>query len=220
MSGQAVVLLSGGLDSGTALAMWLERGGAVERCLCADYGQRAARAEAAASERLARRFGLRWQHIELPWLGEASCRMGSALADGGARAVPERDESAPGDAQSAAAVWVPARNVVLIAAAAAFADATGAGFVVTGFNREEAATFADNSASFCHAFDAVLAQGTRAGVAVASPTLELDKRGIVQQARRLGLGRGDFWSCYHAESDPAVCRCESCVRSRLAWSTA
>ena len=65
MSGQAVVLLSGGLDSGTALAMWLERGGAVERCLCADYGQRAAR------EPLARRFGLRWQHIELPWLGEA-----------------------------------------------------------------------------------------------------------------------------------------------------
>lgn len=214
----AVALLSGGLDSGVALAAWLDGGGTVALCVCADYGQRAAAREVDASQRLAARFGLRWRRIELGWLGDAARASGAALVEGAGREVPDRDAKDPGDGDSAAAVWVPARNVVLVAAAAAFAEAEGAGAVLAGFNREEAATFPDNSPEFVAAFDRLLSVGTRSGVRVVSPTLELDKAGIVALARRLGLRRDDFWSCYRADSDPARCACESCVRSRRAWA--
>jgi 7-cyano-7-deazaguanine synthase len=216
----AVALLSGGLDSGVALAAWLGDGGRVALCLCADYGQRAAAREARASERLAGRFGLPWRRLELPWLADASRVAGSALVDGAGADLPARTEAAPGDAASAWAVWVPARNLVLVAAAAAFAEALGAGVVLAGFNREEAATFADNSPAFVAACDAALALGTRTAVRVVSPTLGLDKVGIVALARRAGLGPADFWSCYAADADPATCGCESCVRSRRAWAAA
>ena len=114
---------------------------------------------------------------------------------------------------SAAAVWVPARNVVLVAVAAALAEALGADAVVPGFNREEAATFADNSAAFATACEAVLRLGTRSGVRVVAPTLAMDKDAIVATARTLGFSAADFWSCY--EGGPSPCgRCESCLRSR------
>lgn len=218
MSGRGVVLLSGGLDSGTALALWLEAGATVECCIFADYGQRAVRREAAASEALARRFGVAWRPVALPWLREVALRAGSALVAGAATELPQRTAAEPGDAASAAAVWVPARNVALLAVAASFADASACTHLVAGFNCEEAATFADNSIAFCAAFDAVLALGTRAGVRVASPTAEFDKATIAAAARRLGLAASDFWSCYAADSDPTTCACESCVRSRRAWS--
>lgn len=214
---RAVALLSGGLDSGVALGMWLQRGGRCDLALCVDYGQPAAPAEARASRSLAARFDVPWQELKLPWLGDAARSAGSALAHGGG-ALPELADDDPGDDRSAAAVWVPARNVVLVAAAAALAEARGADCVVVGFNREEAATFADNSLEFVEALQRTLALGTRSGVSVASPTLELDKRGIVTAARQLGLTPRDFWSCYRAGGDPTTCHCESCVRSRRAWT--
>jgi 7-cyano-7-deazaguanine synthase len=213
----AIALLSGGLDSGVAVALWLARGGTIPLCLTADYGQRAAAREREAAAGLARRFGLAWHLLSLPWLGEAAARASSALVAAGG-ALPRRTAAAPGDAASAAAVWVPARNVVLVAAAAAFADALAAGGVLAGFNREEAATFADNSAAFAAAMDGALRLGTRHDVRVVSPTLELDKRQIVAAARAAGLGPRDFWSCY-AEG-PAPCGvCESCARSARAWGS-
>lgn len=219
MSGRprAVALLSGGLDSGAAAAMWCADGGEVSVALCADYGQLAARRERAASARIAERLGAAWRGVELPWLGAVARAHGSALVAGAGVLPPARDESDPGDAASAAAVWVPARNLVLIAVAAAFAEASGCGVIVAGFNAEEAATFADNSAGFVSACDAVLEFATRSGVRVVSPTLGMDKKAIVARARQLGLQREDFWSCYLAESDPRTCACESCVRSRVAW---
>jgi len=214
---RAVVLLSGGLDSGTALALWCAAGGRADLGLFADYGQRAAVPEAAASERLAQRFGAPWRRIELPWLGEAARDASCALVGEGAP-LPEARDDAPGDEASAAAVWVPARNVVFCAAAAALAESIGTGWVVTGFNREEAATFPDNSEGFVAAMTAALALGTRASVRVASPTVGLDKPAIARAARAQGLGPEDFWSCY--DSGPDRCgSCESCVRAKLAWGS-
>ena len=209
----AVALLSGGLDSGVALAMWLDAGASVELAVTVDYGQRSAARELAVGEALAARYGVPWQRLELPWLGEVAA--GSALVAGGPE-LPRRTVDAPGDERSAAAVWIPARNVVLIAAAAAIAEARGAGSVLVGFNREEAATFPDNSTDFVDRFRAVLALGTRCGVGVDSPTLTLTKVEIVAEARRLGLGPEDFWSCYGGGRSPCG-ECESCVRSARAW---
>lgn len=211
----AIVLLSGGLDSGTALAMWRQRARGVVLALTVDYGQRAAAAELRVSRALAERFSVAWQAVELPWLGELARRAGSALVVGGGE-LPRRTIAAPGDASSAAAVWVPARNVVLLAVAAAHAEAHAAESVVTGFNREEAATFADNTPEFVAAMNAALGLGTRSGVEVVSPTQHLTKSEIVAAARSNGLQREDFWSCYGGGVAPCG-GCESCVRSAAAW---
>jgi len=214
----AVALLSGGLDSGVAMAAWLDAGGRCLLALTADYGQRAAAAEAAAAARLAARARVPWRSLALPWLGELCRQQRCALAGGGA-ALPHTTPEAPGDAATAKAVWVPARNVVLVAAAAAFAETLGAGGILAGFNAEEAETFADNSPAFVVAFDALLVHGCWLPVRLLSPTLALDKRAIVAQARRLGLSPDDFWSCY--DGGPSRCgRCESCVRATRAWGAA
>ena len=213
----AVALLSGGLDSATGLALWLERpGAAVVECVTFDYGQRAAGSECAAASGIAARFGLPWRCVALPWLSDAAVRAGCALVEGAGQ-LPDRTGTAEvGDADSAAAVWVPARNLVFLSIATAFAEAAAASAVLAGFNIEEAATFADNSAEFVAAFDAVARFGTRNGVVVASPTIGMAKAEVVAHARRLGMREADFWSCYAAGPDPCG-KCESCVRSRRAW---
>ena len=179
-----VALLSGGLDSGVAAAAFVAGGGRLLASLCFDYGQRAACAAAAGS-------------ALLPGCGD----------------LPQGTAAHPGDAASAARVWVPARNAAFVAIAAAHAEALGADCVLAGFNREEAATFPDNSAAFLAAATAFLRLGTRTGVAVVSPTLALDKAAIVARAHELGFVADDFWSCYEGGLSPCG-RCESCLRSR------
>ena len=208
-----IALLSGGLDSAVAASLFArEHGNRLALCLFFDYGQRAREPEAAASRALAARWGAPWQKVELPWLGALAQRSGSRLV-AGTGPVPHGTAARPGDDASARAVWVPARNAVFVAAAAAHAESLGAHCGIAGFNREEAATFPDNSPGFVDAATAFLSLGTRNGVAVRSGTLAWDKRQIVAAARELGLGPADFWSCY--EAGPAPCgRCESCLRSR------
>jgi 7-cyano-7-deazaguanine synthase len=108
---------------------------------------------------------------------------------------------------------VPARNVVFVAIAAACAEAIGADSVIAGFNREEAATFSDNSAAFVAAASELLRHGTQTGVKVISATQQWDKVQIVAEARRLGFTADDFWSCYDGGQRPCGA-CESCLRSR------
>ncbi|MCB9877133.1 MAG: 7-cyano-7-deazaguanine synthase [Planctomycetes bacterium] len=209
-----VALLSGGLDSGVAAACFhREPGQRLAAALFCDYGQRAARREAEAAARLAQRLDVPLHRAALPWLGDCARRAGSRLApDTGA--LPTSTVAHPGDAASAAAVWVPARNCVLVSMAAALAESLGAACVVAGFNREEAATFPDNSPAFLTAATAMLALGTRNAVRVESPTLAWDKPRIVEEALRQGFGAGDFWSCYEGGEQPCG-TCESCVRSRF-----
>jgi len=209
----AVATLSGGLDSAVACALHRATSGDdLALCLFFDYGQRAVHRERLAAEKLASGWGVSLQCVELPWLERLAARSGSALV-GEAPSLPRGTPERPGGEASARAVWVPARNAVFVSVAAAFAEAHGAARVVTGFNREEAATFADNSAEFVAASDAFLALGTHNGVQVVSPTLALDKGEIVAEARKLGFRATDFWSCYDGGEEPCG-RCESCLRSR------
>ena len=211
---KGIALLSGGLDSGVAAAMFMAGGQTLELCLCFDYGQRARVREQAAAQALARRWRVPCEVVALPWLGALAARSGSRLMLGTGQ-LPGGTAALPGDERSAALVWVPARNAVFVAVAAAYAEVVGADCVVAGFNREEAATFPDNSAAFVAAADQLLAFGTRNRVRVQSPTLGFDKAEIVAAARQLGFRASHFWSCYDGGDVPCG-TCESCLRSRWA----
>lgn len=200
---KGVAILSGGLDSTVSLAAALRRMDVV-LALTFDYGQRAARRERAAAAAVARRLRVPQRTIGIPWLAGITR---TALVRRDAK-LPRHEMSA----RSAKAVWVPNRNGIFIEIAAAHAESLGATRLITGFNREEAATFPDNSPAYVTAVNRALAYSTANGVKVLSYTAGLDKRGIVKLGRRLGAPIDLVWPCY--EGGREWCgSCESCLRS-------
>ncbi len=200
---KAVAILSGGLDSTVSLAAAREEMDVV-LALTFDYGQRAAMRECDASRKIARLYRIPHRVISLPWLSRIT---DTALVN--RRAALPRNEMST---RSAKAVWVPNRNGVFIEVSAAHAESLGAARLVTGFNREEAATFPDNSGAYMRAVSRALSYSTANGVRVVSFTGRLDKRGIVRLGRRLGAPLHLVWPCY--EGGRRWCgTCESCLRS-------
>jgi len=200
---KGVAILSGGLDSTVSLAA-AARAMDVVLAVTFDYGQRAAKREREASARVSRHYRVPHRVIEIPWLAAITR---TSLVNRSAR-LPRNEMSK----SSARAVWVPNRNGVFIEIAAAHAEALGATRLVTGFNREEAATFPDNSVSYMQAVSRALSFSTANGVKVVSFTGALDKKGIARLGRRLGAPLDLIWPCY--EGGRNWCRtCESCLRS-------
>lgn len=209
---ETVILLSGGLDSSANLALAHARGDRLA-ALTVHYGQRAWESERRAARALAAHYGASWRELELPFLGQLG---GSALTDA-SMAVPRlsRDvlDTLSVVTKSADAVWVPNRNGVLIHLACAYAESMGASSVLVGFNREEGATFPDNTRAFMDSINASLEYSTRGKVRVDSLTVDLDKREIVAELRRLArpFPMQLVWSCYFAGEEPCG-NCESCQR--------
>lgn len=211
----AVVLLSGGLDSS---ANFFEAAltGRARLALTVDYGQRAAEPEIRAASAMAARFDVRHEVVRVPWLGTLG---GSVLTAAGSipQIAPDLLEDRATTEASARAVWVPNRNGVLIHLAAAFAERLGAQSVIVGFNREEAATFPDNSAAYLGAVTQALSFSTANQVRVECFTTALDKTEIVARTEALAREhRREFpwdlvWSCYEAGTLPCG-GCESCRR--------
>lgn len=214
---KAIILFSAGLDSAVTLALAREAGVEIAQALCFDYGQRAAEAEWRQARVLTQHYGVRLRCLELPWLGEITT---SALARGSKEALPEvpveqLDSVIGVTLASAAKVWVPNRNGLLINIAGAFADAHGYDLILTGFNAEEAATFPDNTPQFAEAASRSLAFSTQAQPKVKSFVQHLNKIEILREAVRLEVPLEQLWSCY--ESGDLHCgRCESCSRLRRA----
>ena len=200
---KGVAILSGGLDSTVSLAAAMQHMKVV-MAITYDYGQRAGKRERAASARIAKHYGIPHRVIAIPWLAEIT---GSALVNRKAR-IPTNELSE----RSAKAVWVPNRNGVFIEIAAAHAESMGANRLITGFNKEEAATFPDNSAAYVSAVNRALSFSTANGVEVVSYTGTLDKKKIVALGRRLDAPLQHIWPCY--EGGRTWCgECESCIRS-------
>lgn len=216
---RSVILLSGGLDSAANLALCHVHDEPV-LALTADYGQRAARPEWEAAEALSRHYGVPHERVDLRWLGALG---GSSLTQLEGEPVPRLTTDQLDDVavtrESAKSVWVPNRNGVLISVAAAYAERLGATRLVVGFNREEAATFPDNSKDFLERATRALALSTANQVAVHCYTVELDKREIVERLIREapGFPYESLWSCYLGEIRPCGL-CESCRRLARALS--
>jgi 7-cyano-7-deazaguanine synthase len=206
----SIVLLSAGLDSAVNLKQALDSDG-VALALTFDYGQRAAAREAACAALMCGRLGVSHRLVPLPWLRDL-CK--NALV--GVGQVPEvtadaLESETVRSGETARAVWVPNRNGVFVGIAASFAESLGAEAVVAGFNREEAATFPDNSAEFVAATNAQLGLSTHTGVKVHSYTQDMTKSEIVRLGRRIGAPVACVWSCYLGY--PEHCwQCESCAR--------
>lgn len=211
-----IVLLSGGLDSSVALALYLETA-KIELALTFDYGQRAKDKEITASRRIAEHYKIPHQIVALPFLQEQTH---SALVNRSTE-LPhlefEELDDLEGEAlQSAHQVWVPNRNGLFMNIAAVFAENMGEPTtLITGFNREEAATFPDNSQEFMMAMNHCFRYSTQNEVTVASPTATFSKSEIVREGLRLAIPFEKIWSCY--ESGEQLCgRCESCLRLKRA----
>jgi 7-cyano-7-deazaguanine synthase len=218
--GTAVALLSSGLDSTVALALARERAPVV-LALTVDYGQRAARREVERSAALANWFGVRHEVVALDFFARLPGR-GALLDRAAALPTPDRAALDRGGAPveaSANAVWVPNRNGIFVEVAAAYAESLGAARVVVGFNREEAATFPDNSQGYLAALDRALSFSTRDRVRVDAPTGALDKAAILKIAHSRRLPLGLLWPCYEGGDSPCA-RCESCQRFLRAAATA
>jgi 7-cyano-7-deazaguanine synthase len=200
----AVVLLSGGLDSATVLAM--ARGqGYVCHALSVEYGQRH-QAEIDAAARVAAALGAqehRTMRVDLAGIG------GSALTDSSI-AVPE----AEGD--GIPVTYVPARNTLLLSLALGWAEVLGATDIFVGVNAVDYSGYPDCRPAFIHAFEQLARLATKAGVEGAefkihAPLINLSKADIVKVGARLGVDYGMTVSCYQADAEGRACgKCDSC----------
>jgi 7-cyano-7-deazaguanine synthase len=206
----AVVLLSGGLDSTTALAVARERGFDCH-ALTVRYGQLHA-VELDAARRVAARAAVRDHRvIDVDLSPLASSALTSrAIAVPKDRAVA--DIGAPGDVP---ATYVPARNTVLLALALAWAESIGARDLFVGVNVLDASGYPDCRPEFVRAFEALAQVATRTGgFRVHAPLIELTKAQIVALGVSLGVDYALTHSCYDPIGDAACGRCDACALRR------
>lgn len=204
MTAPAVVLLSGGLDSATTLAIARSEGYACH-ALAFDYGQRH-RAELAACEQVAAALGaadLKRMEINLAAFG------GSALTDT-SLAVPEAESA------GIPITYVPARNTVFLALALAYAETLGASAIFIGVNAVDYSGYPDCRPEFIRAFEHMAQLATKAGVEgqplrVHTPLIDLSKAEIIRRGTTLGVNYALTVSCYQADGQGRACgRCDSC----------
>jgi 7-cyano-7-deazaguanine synthase len=201
---RAVVLLSGGLDSATALAIARSRG--LEcRTLAVSYGQRHA-VELEAAALLSKQLGAvehRQMNVDLAAIG------GSALTDP-SLAIPDRPTA------GIPVTYVPARNTLFLALALGWAEVCEARDIYIGVNAVDYSGYPDCRPEFIEGFENLAAVATRSGVEgarfrIQAPLMTMSKGEIIRAGRALGVDYAATVSCYSADAQGRACgRCESC----------
>jgi 7-cyano-7-deazaguanine synthase len=213
----AIVLVSGGLDSATCLAI--------------------ARAEGFRCHALSFRYGQR-HHAELNAAGRVAARLGAAehrimeidLAAFGGSALTDASIAVPEDGSATAAIpvtYVPARNTIFLAFALAWAEVLRAHDIFIGVNAVDYSGYPDCRAEFIEAFERMANLATRAGVEdevrlrIRTPLLDLSKAEIVRRGTVLGVDFSATVSCYQADERGRACgRCDSCRLRRAGFEDA
>ncbi len=211
---RAVVLVSGGLDSATTLALAAEAGFATY-ALSVDYGQRH-RVELDAARRVAAGGGAREHRImrvDLAGIG------GSALTDASI-AVPEQPTA------GIPVTYVPARNTLMLSLALGWAEVLGAQAIYVGVNAIDYSGYPDCRPEFIAAFAALARLATRAGVegtaiAIEAPLVHLSKAEVIRTGTRLGVDYAQTVSCYQPDGEGRACgRCDACRLRREGFAAA
>ncbi len=211
---KSVVLLSSGLDSSFNLFKAQHENLDVVLALTFNYGQMAASKEIAAAAALAKQAAVPHQVVDVTWFADftkTSLISGRDLPSGADVTIDSHERSL----ETAKSVWVPNRNGILLNIAAGFAEGLGAGFVIPGFNVEEASTFPDNSQGFLQSLDHSWSFSTASKVRTRCFSTDLNKTEIVREAKLLRLQFSKLWPCYRAEAKWCG-QCESCLRFKRA----
>ncbi|WP_334157802.1 7-cyano-7-deazaguanine synthase QueC [Oryzomicrobium sp.] len=212
---KAVILLSGGLDSATVLAIAREQGYACY-CLSVDYGQKH-RAELDAAVRVAKALGAAEHRVAKIDIGQFG---GSALTDPGLEVPTE------GLLPGIPITYVPARNTILLALSLAWAEVLDARHVFVGVNAVDYSGYPDCRPTFVQAFEDLANLATKAAVegarlSVHAPLIDLSKADIVRTGTRLGVDYGLTVSCYQADDQGRACgACDACRLRREGFAAA
>ena len=215
---KAVVLLSGGIDSTTALAMAQAEGYAVHG-LSFLYGQRS-RLEVEAAKRIARAAKLaehRIAEIDLTIFGGSALTSDVAVPKG--RSLEEMTSQVP-------ITYVPARNTIFLSYALAFAESIGAHDIFIGVNAIDYSGYPDCRPEYIRAFEAMANLGTKAGIEgrgfkIRTPLIEMSKAEIIRAGTALGVDYSHTTSCYDADDEGLACgACDSCLLRKKGFEEA
>ena len=213
-----MVLVSGGLDSATALAIAASEGYRVH-ALTVHYGQRH-RSEIDAARAVASRAGAAAHKVIELDLREFG---GSALTDSAFEVPKDRD---PLEQEDIPATYVPARNTILLSLALAWAEVIPAHDIFIGVNALDYSGYPDCRPEFIAAFERAANLGTKAGttghpIRIHAPLISLTKGAIIQRGLALGVDYGITTSCYDPEPGGVACgRCDACVLRRRGFNQA
>ncbi len=211
---KSIILLSGGLDSVVSLALLRNEGINITNAIIFNYGQKSFEKEFKAAEKIAEFYGIKLDCIELDWLKNITNTALVSQASVPSVNIKNLDDKTL-TTQSMKSVWVPNRNGLFIHIAAAFADSFNIDYIIIGANKEEAATFSDNSKEFIEDINKSLKTSTNKKVEVLAPLINLNKEEIVKKALELNVPLQYINSCYN--NTPKHCgNCESCNRLKRA----
>ncbi len=209
MTKKAIILLSGGLDSATCLAIAKAEGFECH-ALSFHYGQKH-NVEVEMAVKLAAHYGVSHQVVSLPLFNELG---GSSLTDSTLDVPDFKDDAAIPN------TYVPARNTIFLSCALAIAEVIGAQTIFIGANSIDYSNYPDCREDYLNAFSAMATLATRAGregqpFKIHAPLLHLTKAGIIQKGIALNVDYGQTVSCYRADEKGAACgKCDSCTFRR------
>ncbi len=217
---RCVVLLSGGLDSATVLAIATQRDGLECHCLSVDYGQHH-RHELAAADRVATSLKAtdhRIVKVDLSAFG------GSALTDDSIEVPKDRGDNAM---SGIPVTYVPARNTVLLSLALGYAETLGTGLIHCGVNAVDYSGYPDCRPAYIAAFQTMANLATKAAVEgsarveIRTPLIDLTKAEIVKLGMSLGVDYSLTLTCYDPDPRGHACgRCDACILRRRGFEQA
>ena len=210
---KAISVLSGGLDCTVATTVYANDYDI--HAITFNYGQKSFKQELKASKEICKKMNWTHEVIDLPWLSKISTSSLNTSED-----IPEVKEDELDDLEksksSASSVWVPARNMVFTSIATSYAESIGAEIIIVGWDREEAATFPDNSKEFLNAFNELIEIGSPDNIKIEAPAIDLNKEEIVELGVKVGAPMELSYSCY-AGREKHCGVCESCMRRKRAF---
>jgi 7-cyano-7-deazaguanine synthase len=220
MKKKCIVLLSGGLDSTTCLAV-AKAAGYECYTMAVDYGQRH-RSELMAAQRVSTHFGAK-QHkvikIDLRAIGGSALTADIDVPDHDAL-VDQQDE------QNIPITYVPARNTIFLSIALGYAETVGANDMFIGVNAVDYSGYPDCRSEFIQSFQNMANLATKAQIqgqkfSIHTPLIDLSKAGIIQLGQSLGVDYGITVSCYNADAQGRACgECDSCYYRKQGFTDA
>lgn len=214
---KAIILFSGGLDSCVSATIAKTQGYELN-FLFFDYGQKSVKNEKIASQKISKILGAKLTVIKLDWMKNFKSGLTTATIP---KVKFEELNEYEKMKHSASQVWIPARNLIFCSIAAGFAENLDADAIFTGFNKEEAKTFPDNSKNFVENFNTLLnfAVLKKKKPHLIAPLIDSEKPEIVKIGNEINAPMHLSYSCY-SDGEIHCGECESCLRRKRAFMLA